>query len=67
MKTKKKRQTVKYESALDKMLAHHLPTCTWHIYSGDRRCSCGRDAALVELTRLRATLPLFAMPAQVAP
>ena len=52
MKQKRKRAE-KYASALDKMLARHLPTCTWHIYSGDRRCSCGRDAALEELQTLR--------------
>jgi hypothetical protein len=55
----KRRRTVRHESALDKMLAHHLPTCTWRIYSGDRRCSCGRDAALLELATLRDRLPLF--------
>ena len=62
MKQKRKRPIRKaLESALDKMLAHHLPTCTWHIYSGDRHCSCGRDDAVKELTQLRLTLPLFAL------
>jgi hypothetical protein len=62
MKRSKRRPQVKHESALDKMLAHHLPTCTWHVYSGDRRCSCGRDAALAELAGLRSRLPLFERP-----
>jgi hypothetical protein len=52
----RRRPQPKHETALDKMLAHHLPTCTWHIYSGDRHCSCGRDAAIMELQKLRHQL-----------
>jgi hypothetical protein len=66
MKRSKRRPQVKHESALDKMLAHHLPTCRWHVYSGDRRCSCGRDAAVLELATLRNRLPLFERPAATA-
>jgi hypothetical protein len=40
--------------ALDKFLTHHLRTCTWHIYSGDRHCSCGMEAARRELEQLKA-------------
>ena len=40
---------------LEKVLKNHAPTCTIHLFSADeRRCSCGRDAALVELYDLRA-------------
>jgi hypothetical protein len=60
MKQKRKRPVHKKpESALDKMLLHHLPNCAWHIYSGDRHCSCGRDAAIRELVAIRQALPLF--------
>jgi hypothetical protein len=47
--------------ALDKLLQHHLRTCTWHIYSGDRHCSCGLEKAREELQALKAEqqLPLF--------
>jgi hypothetical protein len=40
--------------ALDKLLQHHLRTCTWHIYSGDRHCSCGLERAREELRALKA-------------
>jgi hypothetical protein len=32
-------------TALEKFLKNHKPACAVHIYSGDRHCSCGRDAA----------------------
>ena len=41
------------ESALDKFLAHHPKHCTYWVFSGDRHCSCGRDAAIAELQKLR--------------
>lgn len=41
------------ETALDKFFKTHRSTCTVHIYSGDRRCSCGRDEALKEIEALR--------------
>lgn len=44
-------------SQLDRFLENHKPTCTFFIYSGDRHCSCGRDAAKLELEELRASLP----------
>lgn len=53
------------ESMLDKFLKSHRRTCTYWIFSGDRHCSCGRDAAIMELEELRAAraielqLPLF--------
>lgn len=31
----------------------HHPLCAVHVYSGDRRCSCGRDEALKEFERLQ--------------
>lgn len=35
--------------ALDKLLENHTPTCTIHIYSADvRKCSCGRNDAIME-------------------
>jgi len=42
------------ESALDKFLKSHRRTCTVFIFSGDRHCSCGRDAAIAELQKMRA-------------
>lgn len=42
--------------AIAKRLAHHDRTCTVHVYSGDRHCSCGRDEALKELRLLRLLL-----------
>lgn len=44
-------------SALDKFLERHKDTCTYWIFSGDRHCSCGRDAALLELKELRESVP----------
>ena len=38
---------------LDEFLKFHKPTCSFHIHSGDRHCSCGRDEALKELAELR--------------
>jgi hypothetical protein len=40
--------------ALDKFLAHHSRSCGVHIYSGDRHCTCGRDAAELEMLALKA-------------
>jgi hypothetical protein len=59
----KKRQYKPKLSALDRMLEHHAAFCAWHIYSGDRHCSCGRDEAVKQLAELRQranVLPLFA-------
>jgi hypothetical protein len=67
MKQKRRRPQPKYETAIDKMLAHHLPTCAWHIYSGDRHCSCGRDEAILQLAELRRRaqpMELFALQAK---
>lgn len=47
----------KTASALDRFLEKHKPTCTFWIFSGDRHCSCGRDAALLELEDLRSRVP----------
>jgi len=41
---------------LDRFLKTHKPTCAYFIHSGDRHCSCGRDAAQEELADLRAEL-----------
>ena len=39
--------------ALDRYLSlPHRPTCTFWVFSGDRHCSCGRDAALQELAEI---------------
>jgi hypothetical protein len=40
---------------LDDFLKFHKRSCTFFLFSGDRRCSCGRDAALAELAALRNT------------
>jgi hypothetical protein len=40
-------------SPLDDFLKFHKRSCTFYIFSGERRCSCGRDAALAELKALR--------------
>jgi hypothetical protein len=40
-------------AALDRMLKYHPKHCTYWMFSGDRHCSCGRDAALVELETLK--------------
>jgi hypothetical protein len=47
--------------ALDKLLEHHLRTCTFWIFSGNRHCSCGLERAREELEALKAErqLPLF--------
>lgn len=43
---------------LDKFLKDHKPTCTIHIFSDrdNRRCSCGRDGAIVEKEILAISL-----------
>lgn len=40
---------------LEHFLQFHKDSCTVHIYSGDRHCSCGRDEAIKELRQLRTT------------
>jgi predicted molibdopterin-dependent oxidoreductase YjgC len=40
-------------AALDRMLKYHPKHCTYWLFSGDRHCSCGRDAALAELETLK--------------
>jgi hypothetical protein len=35
--------------ALEKLLEHHNKHCSYFVFSGDRHCSCGRNAALLEL------------------
>lgn len=40
-------------TALEKFLKNHKPSCSVHIYSGDRHCSCGRDAAEREYLELK--------------
>ena len=42
--------------ALDRILKHHARSCTYFIFSGDRHCSCGRDQARGELTRILETI-----------
>ena len=42
--------------ALDKLLVHHLKTCAFWIFSGDRHCSCGRDEAIEELQAVKVEL-----------
>lgn len=34
------------------MLEKHKPLCKYHVYSGDRHCSCGKDLALKELENI---------------
>lgn len=43
-------------TALESFLKHHKPTCSVHIYSGDRHCSCGRDAAEKEYLEMKEKL-----------
>ena len=54
------------QSALDKFLKHHRRYCAVFIFSGDRHCSCGRDAAIRELEEMRRErtqqLYLFSVP-----
>jgi hypothetical protein len=40
-------------TALEKFFKTHKRSCTVHIYSGDRHCSCGRDEAWQEVLRLQ--------------
>ena len=51
-------------SALDKVLKNHARSCAYYVFSGDRHCSCGRDAAIKELADKDAELA--ALRAQVA-
>lgn len=53
--------------ALDRVLLHHARTCTYWIFSGDRHCSCGRDAAITELARIRGHLRAVGSPSELAP
>lgn len=48
----------KKQSALEHYLElPHRKTCMYWVFSGDRHCSCGRDAARKELEELRANVP----------
>lgn len=62
MRRKKQRQ-----SDLDRYLQGHKPLCRMHIYSDDnRRCTCGLNGALRELTEMRQMLArLMAEPRQM--
>ena len=41
------------ETALDKFLKNHRRTCTVFIFSGDRHCSCERDAAMAQWEKVK--------------
>lgn len=55
---KKKKPSVRL-SPLDRRLQFHAPSCTVHIYSGDRKCSCGRDEAIEQYRMLLKMAFLF--------
>lgn len=40
-------------SALEKFLANHKTTCSVHVYSGKRKCTCGRDEAYLEYLQMK--------------
>lgn len=51
-----KRTPKKKLSPLEKRLEHHDRLCSRFVYSDPdrmKKCSCGRDAAIVELAELR--------------
>jgi hypothetical protein len=51
---------------LDRYLSlPHRKTCTFWIFSGDRHCSCGRDAAQKELAAMRTQAQ--AQPIEIQP
>jgi hypothetical protein len=35
--------------AIEKVLRYHARTCHHFIFSGDRKCTCGRNQAIAEL------------------
>lgn len=51
-----KRKYKKKLPPLYKMIEHHLPMCSFWIYSGDRHCSCGKEAAEKALALVRERL-----------
>lgn len=51
-------------NALIRFLKTHRRSCTVHIFSGDRHCSCGRDEALweIELLQNSGIIPSMELP-----
>lgn len=53
-------------SPLERILSVHSKTCVYHVYSGDRHCSCGRNDAVSTLLELFIGARQFVQNTQLA-
>lgn len=51
--------TKKRDSELDRFIKTHRSTCAVHVFSGSRKCSCGRDTAHRDVNKMRRRLQVL--------